>query len=277
MILLLKRIFARPRKLIPVFFLFFFSLEGQFLPGDAGSASLGGSFAAASGFSSVSGNQAGLGWTDQRSVSLNHSMPFMIPGLGSSVLAAQFPALGGAIGVAISSTGMTGFRQSSLWCAYGMKLSRQVTAGIGLYYSTISLFQKLVYGFRVNCAAGIQLRIHEKLKLGAHVRYPVGWTAKRGYLNTQSMHISTGLSYTFFQTNTYFADIQMLAGGPVRVSSGIQTRVNKSVTIRLGLHNKPISYAGGIEIHLSKLILLMTSEYIADIGTTPYTALAYEW
>ena len=163
----------RPGLLIPVFFLCLIPVSAQLPWPKASVAACGGCFVARSGYTNAMYNQAGLGWISKNSISLQHSLPFIISGLGISSVSGQIQVGEGAFGAAFSTFGIRGLNTSSAWVSYGMKLHPGITAGMGIHLWNYSIPEQVIFHPGFSCALGIQARINEKLVIGGHLLHPV--------------------------------------------------------------------------------------------------------
>lgn len=265
----------RPGIMIPVFFLSFITAAGQFHAGEATVAATGESFAARSGFSAVMLNQAGLGRIDRASVSLHHQQPFITGEVAVSSLVLQLPVARGALGFNFSGCGIKGFRYSAGWISYGMNLHPDLSVGTGIHFHIVSISGQPLHRWGASCALGIQVRISEDLMLGAHAMHPAGWTSPDSEERMKEMMITTGLSYTFFQTATFHADLHIRSNEFLQTGFGLETRITDGVRLCLGMHNAPLSLACGVEVLHRSLSIQIAHQYILDTGNTPHATLGY--
>jgi len=263
-----KWMLKRPGILLPVFFLSLIpaAVTGQYHVPEPAVAALGGSYVARAGFMAASHNQAGLAWIETHSLSLQHSRPFME--LGLSVLAAQIKDQRGGWGVVVSTFGITGLRQSSLWFSYGMNLSPFLSAGLGMHFQTFSIPEKSFFHPGLDLALGLQARLSEHWVLGAHVE------TKN---SRQSMLISAGCSYSFFKTATCYSELHIYPGQGIQLASGLEWDLRKKLNMLLGFTTQPITWSAGLAILHKKLVMQLAFQYITENGSIPHTSLHYVW
>lgn len=186
----------RPGFLIPVFFLSCCPVYGQAHWHDANTAALGGCYVSRTSTSSAGLNPAGLGRMDKSSFSLNHSRPFITPDLDIIALSVQFFLKRGGPGLTLSTMGITGMRQTSVWISYGLKLHPRLFAGAGIHLRNLGHRENAIYHFDAGYALGLQFRISNDLMLGAHMSRPAAWHSSSTGPARHSMLIATGLSYS---------------------------------------------------------------------------------
>jgi len=265
----------RPGMIILVFFLSFCSVSGQFHASEASVTATGESYATRAGFSAVMLNQAGLGEIHQPSVSLHHQQPFVTGEVAVTSLVLQLPVFRGAFGFNFSSCGIKGLHYSAAWISYGLDLHPDLSVGTGMHFHIASIPGQPFHRWGVSCALGIQLRINEELMLGAHVMHPAGWISPGMGVRMKEMMITTGFSYTFFQTATFFGDLHIRSKEFMQTCFGIETGITDEVSFYLGMHNAPLSLACGVEVLHQSWSIQIASQYILDTGNIPHASLAY--
>lgn len=272
-----KWIFARPGFLIPVFFLSQIPVSGQHPWHESTVSAAGGCYVSRHGMTDARYNQAGLGLINQYSISIQHAQPFVIREVGIASLSLQAPLGRGGFGATISTMGIKGFRQTSSWISYGLNLHPFLSAGIGLHFRNTSIREKVFFHAGVSCALGIQFKINENLMLGAHVMHPVAWPDRYPGTDNRQMMISAGVSYTFFRTATYHSDLHVWPSGYIQWSHGLEIFLKDSFRILLGIHNRPHTLSGGIQLKHQRWAVSIAVSYRFDTGTTPSSTLSYAW
>lgn len=271
--------FKRPGMFIPVFFLAFMqaSLQGQVQWTGSTPAALGGSFVCLDGPASSSLNQAGLGFAERSSVSVQHERPFLLKELGISALSGQFRTGEGALGIWLSTMGLHGLRQSSFWLAFGRRLHPRISAGVGLHCWSTSLKEQLFYAPGISFALGLQVRINETWRLGARVFHPVAWTRWPRGPEQSSTSIEAGFAYSFFKVARLYTDLHVKPGAPLVLCGGTEWTLNRTVLFRTGIRSSPFTFSWGIEVRLKKCMAAFSCTYITQTGWSPSSALSYEW
>ncbi|MEN8203632.1 MAG: hypothetical protein ABFS28_13630 [Bacteroidota bacterium] len=258
----------RPGIMLPVFFLSLFPvfITGQSVAQESSRAALGGTFVTGSGFMSACQNQAGLGWIEHHSLSLQHSRPFME--LGVSVLAAQIKDPKGAWGTVFSTFGITGLRQSSVWLSYGMRLSPSLSAGLGMHFHTFSIPEKSFFHSGLDLALGLQTRISEHWVLGVHMATES---------SRQSMCISAGCAYSFFNTATCYSELHIKPGQGIQLANGLEWSLRKQFSLMLGISNLPLTWSAGVAVLRQNWVMHLAFQYVTENGSIPHSSLHYVW
>jgi hypothetical protein len=222
-------------------------------------------------------NQAGLGFIDQSSISLQHSMPYLLKELGISSLAGQFTFPRGALGIVLSTQGLRGFRQNSIWLSYGLRLHPNISAGLGIHLWNTTLTEQLIYAPGISFALGIQIRVNKQWELGARLFHPAGWSARTELSGQELMSIESGFSYSFFRTSRILFDLHINPGYSIILSSGMEWILNKQINLRVGICNRPFTYSWGISLKFTKWIAEFSFQYRTDTGLSPRTSLTHAW
>ena len=269
----------RPGRMIPVFFLLSFqaSLCSQIIWQEASTAALGGAFVTRAGEACAGLNQAGLGWRDQHSVSLHHSRPYLLREIGQSSLSGQFLTGAGALGVLLITQGIRGLRQSSCWLSYGMKLSPDISAGVGIHLWNSSLPDQVFYASGMGLALGIQARIQSQWTLGAHVLHPASWNSLSLPNALPGMVLSAGVSCTFLESATLFSEIRAFHRLGIILVEGLEWDLNARASMRMGFSNKPSTFSWGISVLLDPWNIQFAFQYRSHSGMIPHTSLSHAW
>jgi len=266
----------RPGFLIPVFFLPLATAWGQPAWNESSVSGAGGTFVSRPAVTGARYNQAGLGWITRSAYALQHAQPFIIGELGVAALSVELPLGSGGMGMTLSTFGLEGYRQSSLWLSYGMRLHPRVAAGIGLQLRHMGITDKTSLHLGLSCALGLMIRTGENLVLGGHVMHPASWTSDRRGPRGNPMIISLGWSYSFTGTATWNGDLRLASGGTIGWCQGLEIRAWERLTLLAGLHNHPFAISGGTTLRYRHWSITIATEYIPETGLTPSSTLSHE-
>jgi hypothetical protein len=176
----------------------------------------------------------------------------------------------------LSTLGLRGYRQSSLWLSYGMRLHPRVAAGVGLQLRHMGITDKTCLHLGLSCALGLMVRTGENLVLGGHVMHPVSWTSDRWGARGNPMIISLGWSYSFTGTATWNGDLRLASGGAIGWCQGLEIRAGERLTLLTGMHNHPFAISGGTTLRYRHWSITIAAEYIPEMGLTPSSTLSHE-
>jgi hypothetical protein len=272
-------IVRRPGLLIPVFFLALahatVSCQEQWP--EASSAALGSCQVTMQGFSCTNLNQAGLGFIEQSSISIQHSMPFLIKELGLSSITGQFKTGSGAVGIALASRGIRGFRQTSMWLSYGMRLHSHISAGVGIHFWNSTIAEQALFAPGVSVALGLQLRINDQWTLGGSLFHPAGWSAIPMENVQIRSTISAGFTYSFLGAGRFFSEIHIHSLNGISLRNGLEWILKQHTCLRTGVYFRPFTFSGGTSLKFTKWVLEFSFQYRPESGMSPLTALTYAW
>ena len=274
-----KWILKRPGIFIPVFFLALVHTKGsgQVQWQEAASAALGGCFLTLQGYSCANQNPAGLGFIEQSSISLQHSRPYLIKELGSSSISGQFISGTGAFGMALATQGLRGFRQSSLWFSYGLKLHTGLSAGVGIHLWNSTLPEQLIYAPGCSFALGLQIHINEQWKLGARLFHPAGWNAYPDRPFQKQMALAAGCSFSFLQAGIFYMELHAKPEEGILLCGGLEWSLSRNTLLRTGICTKPFIFSWGISLNFTRWIIDFSFLYRTESGLSPYTSLTHAW
>ena len=269
----------RPGLLIPVFFLFHIpaSVSAQHTWPETSSAALGGAYVTRAGYSCAGLNQAGLAAGEQHTLSMQHSRPYLLRELGQSSLSGQFHTGNGAMGMLLSTRGIKGLRQSSLWFSYGLKLNPDVSAGMGIHLWNTSLAEQILYASGLSFALGIRVRIHQQWMVGAHVRHPFSWSSLTLPSASPGMSIAAGFSFTFLKSATIYSEVHIKPGIGIVLVEGIEWQLNKGISLSVGFSDKPFTFSWGISLLHPRWNIQFAFQYRSNSGTVPFASLSHAW
>jgi hypothetical protein len=268
-----------PGKLIPVFFLSLLqaNLSGQVEWPGAASAALGGSFVCRQDYMCSSQNQAGLGFAEHSSISIQHGRPFLIRELGITSLSGQFRTGKGALGISFATTGLKGLRQSSFWLACGLKLHPRVSAGAGLHFWNTSIREQAFFAPGIGFSLGLQVRIRDRWKLGVRLNDPAAWSQPPEAFADESMSLETGAACSIFNVGQLFAELHIKPGMPIILCGGAEWSLNRQIVFRTGISSGPYTFSWGISFRFKRCVADFSFRYRSQTGLSPLSALSYEW
>lgn len=269
----------RPGILLPVFFLslFFSGAAAQVCWSGAAPAAMGGAYVTYGDYGLASQNQAGLGQLDQHSITIQHSRPYLLRELGVSSLYGQFHTGHGALGMSLTTYGIRGLQQQSLWLSYGLKLNASLSVGLGIHLWNTSIAEQLIYSPGTSFALGLQVKLTEHWILGAHLLHPVAWSAPVPLEHPVPMIIVSGCQYTFFKVGKIIAELHMTPANMLILNCGLEWQVRQGILLRTGLCSRPFAFTWGISLKFGKWISEFSFQYWTKSGSVPLSSLTHAW
>ena len=269
----------RPGILIPVFFLSLIHtcLTGQVSWEGTSSAALGSTSVCSQGYWCANQSQAGLGFIKQSSISIQHCRPYLLKELGISAFSGQFTTGSGALGISLSTRGLTGFRQSSMWLSYGLKLLPHISAGMGIHLWNSTMEENFIHAPGISFALGLQVRINEQWIIGARLLHPVAWSAHPGVPVNQLLRIECGASFSFFNTARIYSEVHIKPEEGIALCSGLEWILKPQINLRTGFCSGPYTFCWGLSFKFTKWILEFSFRYRTNSGLSPLTSITHEW
>ncbi len=266
----------RPGILIPVFFLFLYTVSrAQVHPANIGHNNPGGIL-------SVNGNPnwnilnpAGLGDQETRNMYAEHSRPFTTREIGVSALAFRTPVYRGCFSISAACYGIKGFREFNYALAYGMKLGEKFSGGVRFAYDHTSALEQWNYLWTMGISAGIFYSPGNKTTLGIYLQYPVNVSSYPGYGSVSPASISTGISHMIYTNTWIMGEFTMLSEGYLQLKTALEYMPFEGISFRVGYHSSPDSFSIGISYSLQPLTLLLSFAWMSTPGLSPAVGLSY--
>jgi hypothetical protein len=272
----ITRAIIRPEFIIPVFFLsFFHCLAGQSTHYGARSLALGGIGAISTSASKDLQNPALLGYAEGASLSAGHARPFVIKELGVSSLETTVAAHPGAFQLKIHTYGLKGYRILSSQLGFGMTLSERITAGISFHYHNTFTSDQWNYLWSISPGAGIHYTISPHTAVALLLNSPVTHGNYHGYGPLLPSFLSIGVSHEIYQYTTLLAEVTYVTPELLRIKTGLEYRLNRSLVLLAGYHSEPHSLSFGSALGLGTLQIDLAFRWSALPGVTPAITLSY--
>ena len=263
--------------MIPVFFLFSVGAlpqEAGFL--DARCAALAGCYTCQCGGAMASLNQACLAGMEGISLFLNHSRPFASPELGITNLGVQGGPGNSGMGLSLSTMGIAGMRQSSLWLGCGIRAGRSLRVGAGIHIQATGIRGKLIHRLGTGCALGMHYEPEEGLSLACHISLPV-YQARENNLPARAIAMACGMRYCFFETAAFHIELEGNSRSSYQIRGGIEVFMKRETSLFLGLGNNPLRLSFGIHLCPGGIPLVLSAQWDPGSGFHPSSMLGYDW
>lgn len=241
----------------------------------ARAAALGGASVTLADVYSAQNNQAGLGFVKNISAGAYYENRFLLKQLGYSSLTAAMPIKKGTFGLAFNSFGYSAFRQSKLGLGYGMKLSENFSAGVGLNYLSYTIGDIYGKASAFSVELGLQGKLSKQVTVAAHVYNPN--RAKITEYNNEKIPstLKFGIQYTFSKQLLILAEAEKSTYTNINFKGGVEYAPAKEFFIRAGMNSYPTQAAFGIGVNLDGLKVDLSSSYHNILGFSPQVGLSY--
>lgn len=251
-----------------------FSGEPEKYPGARSSGLSNSSIALADPWS-VFNNQAGLGWQRSYWAGVYQENRFFVNELSYSSLGVCIPVKPGTFGVGLTHFGYSQYNQSRLGLAYGMMLSKTVSAGVGINYHTVRLSGGYGGSECITAEGGIIYQPLQKITLGAHVFNPTRSTLG----SNLNLTTSFGIGMVYRPVDNVLIAIQgddNTQSSPI-IRTGIEYSPAKSLSLRAGISSNPMSLSFGLGWIVKSICFDIAFSYHQVLGYTPYISLSYNF
>jgi hypothetical protein len=257
-------------------FFFMESSQAQYwFPTGARSSAMGNTTSTAIDAWSVNNNPAGMASIKQLQAGLFFNNYYYLKELSNQACGLTVPTRYGVLGINFNKSGNASFRALKAGIAYAHMFGLHLSAGIRLDI----LNAKLSDGYGSNSMgtfdAGIQLKLSEKLKLGAHIFNPV-----RAHLSAYNdervpVFFNTGLSYSYSNKLLATVEVSKSTETPMELLTGLEYRAMDQVLIRAGVDTAPLRYSFGAGYIFRKFSFDISSTYHEILGFSPQASLEY--
>ncbi|HCT31453.1 MAG TPA: hypothetical protein DIW31_12180 [Bacteroidales bacterium] len=262
-------------KLILIALLFPFvskSNEPEKSPG-ARAAGVGSSTIALADPWSIFNNQAGLGHQRNYWAGVYHEKRYFLNELSFSSFGSCIPVKPGTFGIGVTHFGYSQFSQSKFGISYGMMLSKNISAGIGINYHSVKIVNGYGSAGCITAEGGIIYKPIEKISIGAHVYNPT----QSSFGDNQNLPTTFGLGIAYQPTESVLILVQgddnTLTSPTFR--TGLEYSPVKKLSFRAGLISNPMSLSFGLGWNVKNLNVDLAFSYHQVLGYTPYISLAY--
>lgn len=273
----LKRWAGRgPGIIFPVFFLFLSSLaEAQGDLPDARSICSGNITAVPGTGSIYPSNPAFLGTSPEKSLSVGHSLPFLLGELGISSIEGILNAYAGTFHAAFSSYGLKGFREQRFRLAYGLRVAENFYAGIAFSYLNMTTSESWSYLRSAGIELGCLYRVNDETSLGLYVKDPftVNNFPDNGPL--RSSGISLGASHMFYEKTRLLTECTVGSDGNTRFKVITEYGTGKGWNLRAGVHSSPHTWTLGTRFTFRGFDMDLAWAWSPDRGIFPALLITY--
>lgn len=249
----------------------------EFHVGDA-PAGMAHAYVSRSGVWSIHHNPAGLGFTEQMEAGVYYESRFLLNALSLQSAAFALPTEKyGGFGVSYEGFGGPNYRDSRFTLAYGMKIGKYLSAGIGMGYRMIQVPGEYRNPGLVMAQAGVQYRVNEKLTLAAHA-YNLTRSQVSEVENERSpLVLRIGGHYAFSEQFILAAEVEKDIDHTPVARIGAEYRPVPAFYIRAGASTGPILSTFGLGFTFSGFNLNLATTFHSQLGVTPQAGMTYQF
>lgn len=224
---------------------------------------------------STRNNQGSLGFVRKAEVGAFYENRFFVKELTQTGFAAAIPIKKGTFGISYSNLGYKLYRESQTTLSYGMKLSENISAGIGFDYLSTKIGD--IYG-KANAftgSIGLTAKILPQIIVSTHVYNP--FRAKITNYNNEKIPtiFKFGAQYIFSKKVFLVAEAEKTSAQKINIKGGIEYNPSDLIYIRVGGSSYPTQAAFGIGVNYNGLKIDMSTSYHSILGLSPQIGLSY--
>ncbi|MCX8148951.1 hypothetical protein [Thermaurantimonas aggregans] len=226
---------------------------------------------------SVINNSAGLAYLSQSSVAVSVQNRFGINDLNIFHLSGQYRLRGDqAIGLALASTGIEGFRENHVTAGYGLKLMNAFSIGVKLNLTNYHLAERGNL-FRAHADLGAMYQVNNRLKLGLVFFNPFQITRLREYDEYFPTGVSFGASYLVGNGLGLYSEVSKTELSPMQFKIGIEWHWLEQLWLRTGYSHTNSAFSLGVGIHRKYLTANFSFVHMALPGGVSGADFGYSW
>lgn len=224
---------------------------------------------------STRNNQGSLGFVRKAEVGAFYENRFFVKELTQTGFAAAIPIKKGTFGLSYSNLGYKLYRESQTTLSYGMKLSENISAGIGFDFLSTKIGD--IYG-QANAftgSIGLTAKILPQIVVSTHVYNP--FRAKITNYNNEKIPtiFKFGAQYIFSKKVFLVAEAEKTSAQKLNIKGGIEYNPSELIYIRVGGSSYPTQAAFGIGVNYHGLKIDMSTSYHTILGLSPQIGLSY--
>lgn len=222
--------------------------------------------------SAVFGNQAGLAFIDQTSLTVFGENRFAIANINQFSVGGVLPLKSGAIGIVLQYFGFESYNEQKIGVAYARKLFDKIALSVQLDVLNLRV---PFYGNQVNVTTevGLQLPLNDKLLIGVHTFTP--FTIAITEEDFVPTILAAGIAYQPSKKLRLIAEVEKDIDYPVDFKFGIDYQLLKILALRVGVNTYPVQNSFGIGLNLNNLQIDVATVYHQVLGVTTGFSVGY--
>lgn len=251
----------------------------QFEPSSTSSRcqAMGGASVALHDFSGANVNPASLGWIGRWNVSIDYRQFLSMKGMAYKGISVGMPtAKVGSAALFYTHFGDRAYNEQSLSAQYGIKVSKHVSVGVGVYYLHSGTNDGHYEAFNsATGSVGVLYRPNEKLSFGASVFNP--FFVRRDATFRIPVQLNIGAVYRPLSSFLLTMEFEKNVYDPLRVRFGAEYCLFDRLLLQAGLATSPMVYSIGVgytHSHISANICVSVHQHA---GITPGVTVGYSF
>lgn len=224
---------------------------------------------------SARNNQGSLGFVRKSEVGAFYENRFFVKELTQSGFAAAIAIKKGTFGLSYSSLGYKLYRESHMTLSYGMKLTDNISAGIGFDYLNTRIADIYGKANAITGSVGLTAKILPQVVISSHVFNP--FRAKITNYNNEKIPtiFKFGAQYIFSKKVSIVAEAEKTSAQKLNMKGGIEYNPSSLIYLRVGGSSYPTQASFGVGVNYNGLKIDMCTSYHSILGLSPQIGLSY--
>jgi len=225
----------------------------------------------------VKNNIGAIGELDKTEIGLGYQNKYFLKEFSNQSLVVNYAYKKGSFGFYFQQAGFNLYREITSGIGYGMKLSRNFSAGLSLNYHRVSFGD--IYGAKssISASAGLKYRLNKSVEFGANVsnlnRTQITEVEDERFPTVFGL----GMRYVFSEKAFWSFELEKDIIHPLNLKSGLEIKAHEALVLRIGVNSYPFQTAFGVGIKLKKWRLDLAANWHSSLGINPSAGLVYQF
>lgn len=220
-------------------------------------------------------NQAGLGFVRNITSGIYYENRFLLKELSTRGAAVAIPLKTGTFGFSVNAFGYSLYRENKYNLSFAKAFSNMFSIGMALDYLHTQLSEGNENYSAIVGEAGILIKIHKDLLLGAHLYNPTRSRLGKNTTERIPTVMRLGINYSFSSRVMFVLETEKDLSQKPRFKAGIEYQPLPHFYLRAGISNNPILSTFGTGLQLRNFQIDLSATYHQALGVTPQLGLTY--
>lgn len=250
------------------------SAQAQEFKGNAFGEGMSNAMTSESGFNSIGYNPAGI-YSSDLGFGISYNSRYCMKELSQKSATMAIPVSKGCFSASFDYFGFELFNKSQAGIGYGMKLNKEIKAGVKVNYHNLHIDDTPEKFQTVTGEVGVIYTPVKSLDIGAYVT-----NITNSQFNETDTNLVTsvcfGLKYRFYNEGSFNIDFEKNSlKENIQVRIGVEGKIIKHVSIMGGCAAKPFNASMGIAFDFDQLKVIVTTHSNRYLGWTPIVSIVW--
>jgi len=238
-------------------------------------AALGRASVAIPGVWSVFTNQAGLIWEQGWQAGLFAENRFLMKELCYEAVALNWSGRPGAFGLSISYHGFQLYNEFKAGITYARKFGKRFSTGVQINYLKIQIAEGYGSKGAISCEIGMMYKPDRSWTIGIQICNPIPVNLSGPPDERLPILFRLGAGYNIAGKVLILVEGEKEVEHPVGLKSGLEVRLTRSVSGRVGILTDPFMVTGGMGFSIGRLVVDIATGYHMTLGFSPSISIGY--